>query len=98
MRSVYQQAHSAHAGGAVGWDQSNPTMKTNVGSYDGVVRFLGGMFLLHMGIHEINGWALAGALLIASSAASWCPLYALFHFSTTAADDSPPSKPSTYVK
>jgi hypothetical protein len=73
-------------------------MKTNIGSYDGAVRFLGGMYVLHLGIHEINGWALAGALVIASSIASWCPLYALFHFNTMAADNLPPSKPSAYTK
>ena len=65
-------------------------MKCNIGCYDGAVRFLGGILLLHLGIRDIGWWGLLGLLPITTAIAGWCPLYALFHYGTTRWDEPLP--------
>lgn len=62
-------------------------MKMNVGSYDGAIRFLGGILLVHFGIRDIGWWGLLGLIPITTAIVGWCPFYALFHCSTTRWDE-----------
>jgi hypothetical protein len=55
--------------------QSNTSMKTNVGSYDGAVRFLLGCAILFFSVNGLGWWALLGLLPIISAACGFCPLY-----------------------
>ena len=57
-------------------------MKTNVGSYDGAVRFLVGCTILFFSVNGLGWWALLGFLPILSAGFSFCPLYCLFGINT----------------
>lgn len=59
-------------------------MKTNVGSYDAAIRFLGGCGLLFFSVNGLGWWALLGLVPIFSAACGFCPLYWLFGIDTAA--------------
>lgn len=59
-------------------------MKSNVGSYDGAVRFLAGCTVLFFSVNGLGWWALLGLIPIASAACSFCPLYWLCGINTAA--------------
>jgi hypothetical protein len=59
-------------------------MKTNVGSYDGGVRFVVGCGVLFMSVNGLGWWALLGFLPIVTAACGFCPLYALLGLDTAA--------------
>ena len=61
-------------------------MKTNLGSYDVAVRFVGGCLIGMWGVQEETGWGFIGLLPVITALAGYCPLYALFHIDTTASD------------
>jgi hypothetical protein len=61
-------------------------MKTNVGSYDGAVRFVVGCVILVLGGHFLSWWGLIGFIPILTAVFGFCPAYLSFHFSTTACD------------
>jgi hypothetical protein len=59
-------------------------MRSNVGSYDAAARFVVGSALLVAANHG-HAWALVGFAVVLT-AAGFCPLYALFRFSTVSAE------------
>jgi hypothetical protein len=61
-------------------------MKTNLGSYDVAVRFVGGCLIGMWGVQEETWWGFIGLLPVITALAGYCPLYALFHIDTTASD------------
>ncbi len=61
-------------------------MKTNIGSYDGGVRFVLGCIILEVGAHHLNWWGLVGLIPIVTAVVGICPLYLPFHFNTTFTD------------
>lgn len=65
------------------------TMKANVGSYDAAVRFVVACGIFWLGVHVESWWGLLGLAPLATSVASFCPLYLPFHFDTIAADELP---------
>ena len=65
-------------------------MKTNVGSYDGAVRFVLGGVILGAGGHFLSWWGLIGFIPILSALFGFCPAYLPFHFNTIACDEPPP--------
>ena len=63
------------------------TLKTNIGSCDGGVRFILGCGGLFLGVKFGTWWGLLGIVPIATAATGCCPLYGLFHLDTQAAED-----------
>lgn len=61
-------------------------MKTNIGSYDEGVRFVGGCLIGLWGVHVESWWGLLGLIPVLTAAVGFCPLYALFHIDTTLFD------------
>ncbi|MEO6001719.1 MAG: DUF2892 domain-containing protein [Opitutus sp.] len=61
-------------------------MKANIGSFDGAIRFVAGIVILHFGIRDIGWWGLLGLIPIAMTVTSWCPLYALLGINTLGTD------------
>lgn len=61
-------------------------MKSNVGSYDAAVRFIGGLVMIGIGAHFSNWWGLLGLAPIASAAFAFCPLYLPLRIDTTFTD------------
>lgn len=61
-------------------------MKTNIGSIDVGVRFVGGCLICLWGVHVESRWGLVGLLPALTALAGYCPLYALLHIDTTACD------------
>ena len=70
-------------------------MKANIGSFDGAIRFVAGIIILHFGLRDIGWWGLLGLIPIAMTVTNWCPLYALLHIDTLGTDEPhPPSSDS----
>jgi len=61
-------------------------MKTNIGSIDIGVRFVGGCLIGLWGVHVETWWGLVGFVPALTALFGYCPLYALFHIDTTACD------------
>jgi hypothetical protein len=61
-------------------------MKTNIGSYDAGIRFVGGCLIGLWGIHVESAWGWIGLVPALTGIFAFCPLYALLHISTTAQD------------
>jgi hypothetical protein len=61
-------------------------MKTNVGSYDGAVRFTVGCIALGIGLHYETWWALVGLVPITTAVVGFCPLYFPLRIDTTWTD------------
>lgn len=59
-------------------------MKTNVGSYDGAVRFVAGCVLLSLSHRTLGSWGLLGLIPILSAVCGFCPLYWILHLDTKA--------------
>ena len=57
-------------------------VKKNVGDIDGVLRVVFGFLVISAGFYFQSYWALFGAVPVAIALVEWCPLYALFNFST----------------
>ena len=57
-------------------------MKRNLANLDRLIRGLTGAVILIAGIYLQSWWALLGVLLLLTAVFGWCPLYALFQFST----------------
>jgi hypothetical protein len=62
----------------------NPPMKTNVGSYDGGVRFVLGCGVMFMSVNGWGWWALLGLIPILTGACSFCPAYWILGIDTKA--------------
>ncbi len=62
-------------------------MRANVGSRDRVVRIVGGMILMAIGLYWLAWVAIVGAIILLTAVAGWCPIYGLFHLDTTDRDD-----------
>ena len=66
-------------------------LKINEAGWDRIVRIVLGVILLYLGWAGVvtGGWGLAfivlGIILLLTGAVGWCPLYALFKFSTKTA-------------
>ena len=58
------------------------TMKINIGSCDGGVRFVLGCVGLFLGVKFHSWWGLLGLIPIATAAVGFCPLYWLLHLNT----------------
>jgi hypothetical protein len=61
-------------------------MKTNIGSYDEAIRFLGGCAIGFWGVHVESWWGLVGLVPVVTAACGFCPLYALLRIDTTLFD------------
>lgn len=61
-------------------------MKTNIGSIDVGVRFVGGCLVALWGVHTQTWWGLVALPFLLTGIAAYCPLYALLHIDTTACD------------
>jgi hypothetical protein len=61
-------------------------MKTNIGSFDVGIRFVGGCLIGLIGVHSQTWWGLLGFLPSLTAMVGYCPLYSLFHIDTTAHD------------
>jgi hypothetical protein len=63
-------------------------MKTNESNIDRIIRAVAGVALLYLGFGGIFGGALAavaevlGVVMLVTAAIGFCPLYAVFKFST----------------
>lgn len=63
-------------------------MKTNESKIDRIIRAVAGVVLLYLGFGGVLGGTLGvvadvlGAVLLFTSAVGFCPLYAMFKFST----------------
>ncbi|MHB8778750.1 MAG: YgaP family membrane protein [Anaerolineales bacterium] len=63
-------------------------MKTNESNVDRIIRAVAGVVLLYLGFSGVLGGALAivadvlGTVMLVTSAIGFCPLYAMFKFST----------------
>ncbi len=59
-------------------------MQSNLGDVDRTIRMsLGYVIVIAAAISETHwAWAILGAVLMASAALKWCPLYLPFHYST----------------
>ena len=57
-------------------------MRTNIGSYDEAVRFVGGCLIGFWGVRTESWWGLLGLLPVLTAAFHFCPLYALLHIET----------------
>lgn len=57
-------------------------MKTNIGSYDEGIRFVGGCLIGLWGVHVESWWGMVGLIPVLTAAFDFCPLYALFHIDT----------------
>ena len=61
-------------------------MKTNIGSYDEAIRFVGGCLIGLWGVHVESWWGLVGLIPVLTAAIGYCPLYALCRIDTTQFD------------
>jgi hypothetical protein len=61
-------------------------MKTNIGSIDIGVRFVGGCLIALWGVQAETWWDLIGAMPVLTALLAYCPFYALLHIDTTACD------------
>ncbi len=61
-------------------------MKTNIGSYDVGIRFIGGCLIALWGVQQETWWGLVAVPPMLTAITGFCPLYALFHIDTTACD------------
>jgi hypothetical protein len=59
-------------------------MKSNVGSYDGAVRFLLGCTILFFSVNGLGWWALLGLIPIANAACGFCLIYWVLGINTAA--------------
>lgn len=57
-------------------------MKHNIGKADRGLRAVVGMLIIVMGYTYQSYWGVLGLVLLATSATSFCPLYALVGFSS----------------
>jgi hypothetical protein len=62
-------------------------MKTNIGSYDEAVRFVGGCLIALWGVHVESWWGLLGLIPVLTAAVRCCPLYIPLHIDTRHFDD-----------
>jgi len=62
-------------------------MKTNIGSYDEAVRFVGGCLIGLWGVHVESWWGLLGLIPVLTAAIHYCPLYTVLHVDTTPYDN-----------
>lgn len=58
-------------------------MKKNVGSFDQIIRIVLGFGIGIVGLIYQSWWGLIGIIPIATALINFCPLYALFGFSTS---------------
>lgn len=63
-------------------------MKTNVGSYDGAVRFIAGCVILFFSVNGLGWWALLGLIPILSAATSFCLVYWVCGINTKSWEES----------
>jgi hypothetical protein len=61
-------------------------MKTNIGSIDVGVRFVGGCLIALAGVHAETWWGLLALPPLLTGISAYCPLYAVLHIDTTACD------------
>jgi hypothetical protein len=62
-----------------------PTMKSNVGGIDRILRIVLGLVLIALAATGTVGlWGWIGIVPLATGAIGWCPPYALFGWSTCA--------------
>jgi hypothetical protein len=54
----------------------------NIGNVDTTVRAIGGFAALSVGILHTSWWGLGGLAVVLTSVVRWCPVYAVFGFST----------------
>jgi hypothetical protein len=71
---------------AYGGFTKGEAMKTNIGSFDIGIRFVGGCLIALWGVHAESWWALIGLVPFTTAVLGYCPLYSLFHINTTARD------------
>lgn len=58
-------------------------MLSNMGKADRLIR-MAAAFVIVFGSIYFNGlWAILGVLILLTAVMGWCPIYALFHLSTT---------------
>jgi hypothetical protein len=58
-------------------------MLSNMGKADRLIR-TAAVFVIVFGSIYFNGlWAILGVLILLTAVMGWCPIYALFHLSTT---------------
>jgi len=57
-------------------------MTCNMGKADRVLRAVGGVIILALGLYFQSWWGLVGLIPLATSLVGWCPAYAPFGIST----------------
>lgn len=57
-------------------------MKANVGKVDKAIRIVLGIIILAAGFYFKSWWGIIGVIPLFTAFVSWCPLYAVFGFST----------------
>lgn len=63
-------------------------MKQNIGSLDRILRVVLGLVLIGLAATgKVGVWGWVGVVPLATAAIGWCPLYALFGWSTCAMKD-----------
>jgi hypothetical protein len=53
-------------------------MKKNIGSTDRIIRVIGGLLVIFIGIYFKSWWGVIGVLPIITAIIGWCPAYVPF--------------------
>jgi hypothetical protein len=53
-------------------------MKKNIGSTDRIIRVIGGLIVIFIGIYFKSWWGVIGVLPIITAIIGWCPAYVPF--------------------
>ncbi len=64
-------------------------MKSNVGGFDRILRFIGGLVIIGSGIYYKSWWGLLGVPITLSAALRFCPAYLPFGLSSFKAKSDP---------
>jgi len=57
-------------------------MKRNVGGADRIIRIVGGLVILIVGLMTKSWWGLVGLVPLSTGLIGWCGLYPIFRIST----------------
>jgi Inner membrane protein YgaP-like, transmembrane domain len=61
-------------------------MLSNMGKTDRLIRTAAAFVIVFGSIYFSGFWAILGVLILLTAVMGWCPIYALFHLSTTRAE------------
>ena len=69
-------------------------MLTNMGKTDRLIRMAAAFVIVFGSIYFSALWAILGILILLTAIIGWCPIYALFHLSTTKEQSEIPANTS----